>query len=77
MNRIDRLMGWALERFGGLYQRGNSGRVVHGAVVDGIAVDRTPDAEMVEMRGKNDVFVLELWVMTRQKADDVGRMNGG
>ena len=77
MNRIDRLIGWRGESFGGLNQRRDSRRIVHGAVVDGIPADRPPNAEMIKMRGKNDVFVFETWVMTRQKSDNVGRMNSG
>ena len=38
--------------------RGDAGGVVHGAVVEGVAVDGAADAEMVEVRRHDDVFVL-------------------
>ena len=50
------------EDFGGFDDRGDARGVVHGAVVDVVAVDGPADAEVIEMGADDDVFVLELAV---------------
>ena len=63
------------EQLSDLDDRGDAGRVVHGAVVDGIAIDRTAHAEVVQMRGDDDVLMLELAVGALKLADDVRRID--
>src|SRR3546814_6714554 len=49
----------------------DAGRIVDGAVADVVAVDRRAAAEMVPVRGVEDIFVGPL--RSRQHADDVAR----
>ena len=67
-NRTDRrgLAPDSLSIGGDVEQRGDARGVVHRAVVDRVAVDRLADAEVVEVGGEDDVFVLEHRVGARQ-----------
>ena len=49
--------------------------VVHGAVVDPVAVDRLADAEVIPVRGVDDVLVLERGVAAFELGHDVLRVD--
>jgi len=51
--------GWALRLAAIVHGQGAAGAVVHGAVVDAIAVDGRADADVIDVRGEHDEFVLE------------------
>jgi hypothetical protein len=48
--------------------------VVERAVVDGVAVDRRPDAEVIEVRAVDDVLPGELRIAAAEDPDDVVRL---
>src|ERR1700739_87503 len=50
----------------------SAGAVVHGTVVDAIAVNGRTDAEVVDVRGENDIFVFEGGIGAGKPGDDVG-----
>src|SRR5262249_26385446 len=45
--------------------------VVHGSVVEAVAVDRSADADVIEMCGEDDKFVLELWIGAGKFCDKI------
>ena len=49
--------------------------IVHGAVVDAVAVDGLADAEMVHVRREHDVFIFQLRIGARQLGNDVGGLD--
>jgi hypothetical protein len=55
-------------------QRGHAGGVIHGAVVNRIAVDRFADAHVIEVRGEHDVLVLERRIGAWPYSDHVLRL---
>src|SRR5205823_4917661 len=59
-----------------LEDRGDAGGVVERAVVDGIAVDRLADAEVIEVRGVDDLLVSQLLIGAAQDAGDVRALHG-
>ena len=59
------------EECGGFDEGGDAAGVVHGAVVDGVAVEFAADAEVVKVGGDDDVLVFKLWVGAGEEADDV------
>src|ERR1022692_4845244 len=59
---------------GDLEDRGDSRSVVHGAVVNGVAIDGASDAEVIEVRGHDDVLFLQLRVRPRQNTRHIGRL---
>src|ERR1017187_8016672 len=61
----------AMQRVGDVKQQRRSGAVVHGAVVNAIAIDGLANSEVVDVRGQNNIFVLELRIGARQPGDDV------
>src|SRR5208282_5469192 len=51
--------------------------VVHGAVVDAVAVDGLADTEVVYVRRENDVFIFEGGIGAGKLGDDVGGFDFG
>jgi len=51
---------------------GDSRSVVHGAVIDAVAVHRAAHADVVQMRREDDIFVLQL-AASRRHAGQIGR----
>ena len=52
-------------------QRGRARRIVRRPVVDTVALHRIADSQVIEMRGENNIFVLELWIRARQNRSHV------
>ncbi len=63
-------------RFGDLNERGNAGSIVHGAVVNAVAIHRLAFSQMVEVRGDDDVFILQCGIGALTDADNVLRSDG-
>ena len=61
----------AMHRVRNVEHQRRSRAIVHGAVVNAIAVDRFADAEVVNVRGQDDVFILQLRIGARQFGDDI------
>ena len=59
-----------------LQQRCRSGGVVHGAVVDFVAVDLRPDSEVIPMRCIYDVGILQLRIASRNFRNHIVRIEG-
>jgi len=53
----------------------DSGSVIHGSVVDFVAINRLSDAEVIEMGAIDQIFVLRLRVSSGEHADDIRRFN--
>ena len=73
--RAFQLLGMLLERRGNIEQDGDAGRVVHGAVVNAVAIDRLADAHVIDVRGQNYVFILQLRIVSRQAGHKIGRLH--
>src|SRR6185312_7278957 len=56
-------------------QQRAAGAVVHGAVVNAIAVDGGADADVIDVGGKDDDLTLEGRIGPGQPGDDVGRID--
>ena len=60
------------ERPGNFEDRSDTARVIERAVVDRVAaLIRSPDTEMIPMRGKNDILVTEFRVTPRKNRNHV------
>jgi len=62
---------------GRLDQRRDSRSVVHRAVIDCVAIDRTPHAKMVEMRAQHKVLMLQLRVAALKQRNNIRSVDGG
>ena len=71
-NRALELLRMCFQAGGHVQDQSAAGTVVHGAVVDAVAVDGRADADVVDVRGKDDEFVFEHGIGARQFGDDVG-----
>src|SRR5229473_3379959 len=56
-NRALHFFRMRFEAGGDVHGEGTAGAVVHGAVVDAIAVDGRADADVVDVRGEDDEFI--------------------
>src|ERR1035437_10185401 len=56
-----------------LQNRRDSRRVVHGAVIDRVAIDRASHAHVIQVRRHDDVLVLQFRIRPRQHPHHVGR----
>src|SRR5260370_5037365 len=61
---------------GNVHLQGAAATVVHGAVVNVVAVDGRADADMVDVRGEDDEFILESWIGTGEFANNVRGFEG-
>src|SRR2546429_4872388 len=61
-----------VETGGDIKEKRAAGGVVHGAVVEAVAVDGSADAEMIEMSGENDEFIFEGGIGAGKFRDEVG-----
>src|SRR2546430_9854288 len=57
---------------GDIHDERAAGAIIHRAVVNAIAVDGRADADVVDVRGENDKFILESRIGTRQLGNDIG-----
>src|SRR5256885_14276123 len=69
------------ETSGDIKEERAAGGVVHGAVVEAVAVDGSADAEMIGMGGEYDEFIFEVGIGAGKFRDEVGgfdvaRLNG-
>ena len=64
-----------LQRAGDIEQQRAARAIVHGAVVDAIAIDRFANADMIDVRGQHNVFILELGIASGDPGHDVGRID--
>jgi hypothetical protein len=62
----------SLEACGDVQDEGAAGAIVHGAVVDAVAVDGRADADVVDMRGEHDEFIFQSRIGAGEFGDDVG-----
>ena len=62
----------SLEARGDVHHESTAGAVVHGAIVDAVAVDGRADADMVDVRGEDDEFVLEGGIGAGEFGNDIG-----
>jgi hypothetical protein len=65
------------EEFRGFDDGGDSGGVVHRAVIDGVSVDGFAYAEVIEVCADDDEFVFQAGIGAFQFADYVLRIDGG
>ena len=65
-----------LPRRGNVEQCRNARGVVHRTVVNAVAVDRLADADVVDVSGEHDVFVLEGRITAGKLGDHVGGLDG-
>ena len=72
-HRALRLQPPRLVASGDVEQSGDPRGIVHRAVVEAVAIDRSADAEMVEMGGEDDMLGPQPLVAAGQPGDDVGR----
>jgi hypothetical protein len=61
---------------GHVHLEGAAGTVVHGAVVNVVAVDGRADADMVDVRGEDDEFILESGIGTSEFGNNVRGFEG-
>src|ERR1700674_6117154 len=71
-NRALEFFGMRFEACGNVHDESAAETIVHGAVVDTVAVDRRADANVIDVRGKDDEFVLEGGIGAGEFGDDVG-----
>ena len=55
----------------------DSGRIVHCAVINFVAVDGLADAEVIEMRADDYELVFQFWVVSGQHTREIFRPRGG
>ena len=60
-----------------LDQRRNARAIVHRSVINAVAVNRRADAQMVEMRPEDHIFILKHGVRAGQHADHILRFHLG
>ena len=65
------------EEFRGFDDGGDSGGVVHRAVIDGVSVDGLAYAEVIEVCADDDEFVFQAGIRALKFADYVLRIDGG
>src|SRR6202034_3467764 len=65
------------EPLGHVKNEGTARTVVHGSVVDAVAVDRLSDADVIEVSREDNIFVLESGVAAGNFGDEVGRLDSG
>ena len=56
---------------------GAAGAVVHGSVVNAVAVDGFSDADVIEVGGEHHVFIFQSGIAAGQFGDEVGRLHFG
>src|SRR6266436_2883565 len=61
-----------VETGGNIQEERAAGGVVHGAVVEAVAVDGSADAEMIEVSGEYDEFIFEGGIGAGKFRDEVG-----
>src|SRR5260370_4732047 len=60
------------EARGNVHDEGAAGAIVHGAIVNAIALNGSSDADMIDVRGEDYEFVLESGIGSSEFGDDVG-----
>ena len=71
-NRAPYFFRMVLERRCHIQQQCAARAVIHGAVVNAVPIDGLTDADVVDVRGQNNVFVLQLGVVALQFRHQVG-----
>ncbi len=64
--------GMGFEAGGDVHNESAAGAIVQSAVVNTIAVDGCADANVIDVRGEDDVFIFERWIGAGKFGDDVG-----
>ena len=62
---------------GDVQDEGAAGAVVHGAVVNAVAIDGSADADVVDVRREDDEFIFQSRVAAGEFGDEVGGFDGG
>src|SRR4029077_13011701 len=61
---------------GDVHDEGAAGAIIHGAVVDAVAVDGRANADVIDVRGKDDEFISEHGIGAAEFGNDVGGFEG-
>src|SRR5258708_22252782 len=59
-----------------VHDQGAAGAIVHRAVIDAVTVDGSADADVVDVRGEHDEFILESGIGASELGNDVGGFEG-
>src|SRR5882757_1139439 len=59
------------EARGDVHDERAAGAVIHGAIVNTVAVDGRADADVIDVRGKDDEFILERGIETGKFGDNI------
>src|SRR5258707_547877 len=75
-NRALEFFRMGFEARGHIHDQGAAGAVVHGAVVDTVAVNGRADTDVVDVRGEDDKLILEGGIGAGEFGNDVGGFEG-
>src|SRR5713101_6935738 len=71
-NRALEFFRMCFEARGNVHDESAAGAIVHGAIVNAIAINGSSDADMIDVRGEDDEFILESGIGAGEFGDDVG-----
>src|SRR5882762_8586135 len=71
-NRALEFFRMRFEACGDVHDEGAAGSIIHGSVVDAVAVDGRADADVIDVRGKDNEFILENGIGAAEFGNDVG-----